>query len=272
MSIRRVLFMIIASLGFLICVAVLSSETVPFNGQIHYNLYEVVSSPNGKVQAKTNKDDNTVQRWDVTTSKQIAILNGHKSFPFSLLFSPDGQTLASASDTIRLWDVTTGEERIAFGHPEHRAIICLAFSPDGQILASGSMGDTLFLWDVASGKRRYLEEPPWLGETSVDYPTYIAFSADGKTLAAIVDERVGLWDVASGKHTATLTEGLGSVTYSTNGKLLVLREREKGVTIRELTPIRLKLIAGFSTGLLFCMSVALSLRSIPRRASGQPVG
>jgi len=47
-----------------------------------------------------------------------------------------------------------------------------------------------------------------------------------KTLASIVNDRVGLWDVESGKHTATLERGFRSVTLTTDGKLVVLLEND----------------------------------------------
>ena len=84
--------------------------------------------------------DNTVRLWDVTTGQVKTTLTGHTDDVYSVVYSPDGQTLASASvdNTVRLWDVTTGQVKTTLtGHTAN--VISVVYSPDGMTLASASV-------------------------------------------------------------------------------------------------------------------------------------
>lgn len=54
--------------------------------------------------------DRTVKLWDTFVGKEIATFNGHSYPIYSVAFSPDGSRIASGSDTIKLWDLATGNE------------------------------------------------------------------------------------------------------------------------------------------------------------------
>jgi len=159
-----------------------------------------------------------VQLWDVPAATQ------HGRLPtqaFGVAFSPDGRTLASASDDdkVRFWDVHSRTER-GPPLPGHTQALGVAFSPDGRTLASGSKDGTVRLWDVHS---RTLLGRALTGHT--DAVSRVAFSPDGRTLAsASDDDDIRLWNVSSRKprggplsgHTARV----GAVAFSPDGRIL----------------------------------------------------
>ena len=86
--------------------------------------------------------------WDAC----LQTLEGHSDGVTSVVFSADGQHLASGSDdnTIKIWDRATGVcLQTLEGHGD--GVTSVVFSADSQHLASGSRDKTIKIWDYAIG-------------------------------------------------------------------------------------------------------------------------
>ena len=67
----------------------------------------------------------------------------------------------------------------------------MAFSPDGSTLASGSLDETIRLWDAVSARSQVILEGHG------DAIRSVVFSPDGNTLASgSYDKTIRLWDTA----------------------------------------------------------------------------
>ena len=134
-----------------------------------------------------------------------------------IAFSPDGRLLAVASPNGVYLYAAADLREVRF-LPTDSTVLSVAFSPDGRLLASGSLDNTIRLWDAASGALlRTLE-----GHTSTVHS--VAFSPDGRALAsASRDGTIRLWDAASGALLRTLeghTWSVNSVAFSPDGQAL----------------------------------------------------
>ena len=81
--------------------------------------------------------DNAIRLWDTRTGKLLGVCKGHTQGVRWLAFSPDAETLASASSdsTLRFWDLRTQQELLSIQRLAD-PISDLLFSPDGNWLAA----------------------------------------------------------------------------------------------------------------------------------------
>ncbi|OQW90584.1 MAG: hypothetical protein BWK78_06645, partial [Thiotrichaceae bacterium IS1] len=149
-------------------------------------------------------------------------LRKHQKSVRSVVFSPDGQILASGSSdsSIILWDMQTNQQLgpPLLGHRE--AVNSVAFSPNGQWLASGSDDNSVILWNM--------KPPPHLVQRWQEHTRSVetvAFGPDNQILASGgYDNNVILWDVNAKKRLAPPLQGhskaVRSIAFSPDGQRL----------------------------------------------------
>jgi RNA polymerase sigma factor (sigma-70 family) len=204
-----------------------------------------LASGASRVSTKTGKVAKVllgaVKLWDVKTGAEKTTLRVPSVEVSAVAFSPDGKTLAAGGGVggvkehgeVKVWDLATLEERTFFRGDTGR-VTSVAFSPDGKTLAAGmhdysvirpgpddaspdgktlapGAGDgAIRLWDVDTGRERArLRENVYSARA-------VAFSPDGKTLAAVHTvgryNQVTLWDLAFGRVRARLLGSTGTVS------------------------------------------------------------
>jgi WD40 repeat protein/serine/threonine protein kinase len=205
-------------------------------------LVGVAVQPNGKLVV-TVGGEGTLRLWDVTTGDMVKQLAGPSGSPFDAAFSPDGSKLTGVGNngTVTVWNVASGAEELKFSRPGTE-FTEVAYSPDGRTItvAGKSPSDAgkdhdrdeiLFLRadDLSVASRRATRQEPrneQANDVNVNYPTAIAYSPDGRSLAVTLSAgKVGLWNLADpGSEMTILTGHNGIATdaeFSPDGQTLV---------------------------------------------------
>ena len=107
-----------------------------------------------KITAATTYGSNHIIIYDLNTQGVQNIFKGHSKRVNCLSFAPDGKILASGSQdkSIRLWNVTTGENKKKLnGHYEEVSHVMFK---DDETLISYGHDKRVRLWDIKKGKQK----------------------------------------------------------------------------------------------------------------------
>ena len=221
-------------------------------------------SPSGRLLA-TASNDNTIRLWELPTGREIRVLtppSTQTATPVvfdaatrrpmitpqqlntdcvtSVVFSPDGNTIGSASYSLRrydvngiafsttIWETSTGrkirtvDEYMGGGssqfifQPNHNSVAgSLSFAPDGKSLLATGYDYSINQWDLRSGsliktlpvikfdgdRKAFHETLAKFQAIRWDPPRSPTFTPDGKTAAIVLENTILIWDVSAGKQT-----------------------------------------------------------------------
>ena len=156
---------------------------------------------------------NTVRVWDVSGGAAIASID-YDSVPGNVVFSPDARLLVTDDDTtLRLWDVAGKREVTSITHGQAPA--APVFSADGAHLAIVEPGVVRIFETTKLEEIRHLP----IGDTTF---RVVAFTSDGRYVAAGSNETVHIWELAGeGSGTTLPVKYASALLFSPDGKQLV---------------------------------------------------
>jgi WD40 repeat protein len=178
--------------------------------------------------------DMSVHFLDAKTGKGIRQIDNDQPL-FGLAATPDGRALAVATQQgVELWNAVNGEELRVFVIPPNSNMFSqirpVTFSRDGRMLAA-AMGDTVHLFETASGKERHkitfkaeAEQPNMRFRNYNVMPVgALALSPNDRLLAIGADRAVRVWDLTTDEELPPLVGHQGmvrAVTFAPDGRRL----------------------------------------------------
>ncbi|PCJ87804.1 MAG: hypothetical protein COA57_04405 [Flavobacteriales bacterium] len=175
----------------------------------------------------TAATDKKIIVWDATTFRPKKILGGHEDAVTCAAFNPFYDRIASGSkdNTIKIYDALKGTVITTFeDHTDE--VTALAYSPDGLQLATASADNSVKIWNVG-GKEM---------EKSIEVPSAsaVAYSANGRYLAAAGKKIVAIWDTKNWKQIGTLeghAKNINSVSFSPDVQYIATASEDKKIII-----------------------------------------
>lgn len=179
---------------------------VPVEGDV---IMTIVLTPDGKTLV-AGTQDGWIRILDAQEGKLLRQMDDRLTPVRTIAVSPDFTTVAvgTARQTIRQWDVATGNEKYpeltATGHDTE--VLCVACSPDGRLIASGGANKRINLWDAETGKLRF-------SLPSQSSAKQVAFTPSGRQLLSSWNSTgmIRVWDTATGAELRTLESGAAKV-------------------------------------------------------------
>lgn len=156
---------------------------------------------------------------------------GPKRLGYGVAISPDGETVATASqmetEGVQLWNSRDGRllRRLDLTNGFHS----VQFSPDGKWLAAAGMGGAAHVWNAVTGERWAI-----FGENLREVMLYASFSPDGRQVFTSGKDgvtRVWSMDTKEGRELTRQGGWVYRVIVSADGKRILLPGTDKRVRV-----------------------------------------
>ena len=213
--------------------------------------------------------------WDLDRMERLIKRYGHKKRVWSLDFSTDGETVATASEdgTVKLWDFVTQKTLRTIEHDA--AVKFVRFSPDGAHFVSATSDPRswqfpakLQLWQTATGKLIREFKGHRMAVTSA------VFNADGSEITSCgADGQLCHWNTSTGELLIDMIRhhGLSHAGLVRNGRWLVQRRFKDGIFIDDARSLQPLTEFNAPTRSIFAMNVAAEGNRIIAGTSEGPV-
>ena len=206
---------------------------------------------------------NIVQIRDVATGAKRTIINTQTQKVASIVYAPDGNTIATArtrDNTAYFWDTATRKAKGTLERVGRGSIQSFVYAPDGKTIATagGWQDNVVQLWDAQTGDHKIT----LTGHTK--RVNSVAYSPDGNTIASgSRDGTVRLWDATTGKPKPILNHinwfdslfqwlnvPVHSVAYSPDGNTVAAGSLDSGVRLWDTQTPKLKAILTGHTSII----------------------
>jgi len=200
------------------------------NGQlirtIQADVDAITFSPDGNYILGADGRSYDIIYWNIATGNEQRRLSGHTNIVWSIIYSPDGRQIATASDdkSIKIWDAASG--RILRTINNEKPFFNVIFSPNGQNIAaytydpSGRRDGDYFIkiYNVGNGQE--------IKNFQVIPDSYMAYSPDSRQLMYNVYDSSGnivikIIDPETGREMHSYNNNNRIIAFSSDGRRIL---------------------------------------------------
>src|SRR5262249_15134334 len=134
----------------------------------------------------------SIRLWEVATGKPVAIPGADHPLVSAAALSPDGTTFVWGGSDGKLHFCDRSGKEVRTASVSRLPVSSVVFAPDGKtVVATDQDGTSVRVIDVATGRRQHT-----LAAEACGTPPF-AYSSDGKLLAILTLDRIGVYQPAT---------------------------------------------------------------------------